>query len=63
MFSVYLQVQDDLHQLKEKLLAAGLSDTDISSLEQAITKTEEGLQVSTCCFTLHSCIHNFPSQL
>ena len=41
------QVQEDLLQLKEKLLAGNdESNLDISSLEQAIAKTQQGLQVS-----------------
>lgn len=43
-----LQVQEDLQQLREKLIAQGdnqQTGVDLSALENAIQKTEQGIKV------------------
>ncbi len=41
-----MQVQDDLMQLKEKIAAnSELRNLDLSALENAISKTQDGLKV------------------
>ena len=43
------QVQEDLLSLRDKLLTKGeKGNVDISALENAIQKTEEGLKVRIC---------------
>ena len=40
-----IQVQDDLHRLREKLRAAGDAPIDLQPLETAIERTEQSIKV------------------